>query len=397
MRGCSTMIRSSAIFGVFTVFILVCGCRVIAADDLEWDDTGYSVSTVAEGFEYPWGIDFLPQSEGNRALITERTGGFYMVDLDDGTRTQVDGEIPEVSTRGQGGLLDVAVHPDFADGENWVYFTYAGVNDRGDESATHLGRGRLDTENATIESFEVLLVAEPFHDGTGHYGSRVVFDRDGYLFMSAGERQVRDEAQNLENYWGTIIRLHDDGSIPSDNPFVDDSDVPDGIYTYGHRNIQGMAVHPETGELWANEHGAQNGDEINIIDTPGANYGWPVATYAREYGSGAPIGDLPPERDDTVNPIYYWDGERYDDEQSGFPPSGMAFADGKLYMGNLAFEYLGEFELSGTSRETAEVRRERRILGDRGRIRDVGRHPETGDLYVLVDRSSAPLLQLTID
>ena len=377
--------------------VIASGCRSVAANDLDWDDSGYTVSNVAEGFEYPWGLDFLPQSEGNSALVTERTGSLYLLDLESGNRTRIGGEIPEVSTAGQGGLLDVAVHPDFADGENWVYLTYAAANDTGYEFAAHLGRGRFDTETAVLEDFEVLLVAEPFFHGTGHYGSRVVFDHDGYLFMSTGDRRIRDSSQNLENYWGTTIRLNADGSIPHDNPFVGDDSALDGIYTYGHRNVQGMTVHPDTGEVWQNEHGQQDGDEINIIDVAGGNYGWPVATYSREYGSGAEIGDLPHERDDIVNPIYYWDGQRYDDGQDGFPPSGMAFAAGKLYMGNLPFEYLGEFELNGDTRDSVEILGERRILGDIGRIRDVRRHPETGDLYVIADESRSPVVRLRFD
>ncbi len=382
---------------LFATVLVVSGCQSVTANDLEWDDSGYTVSTVADGFEYPWGLDFLPQSEGNYALVTERTGAFYLLDLDTGGRTRIQGEVPEVTTRGQGGLLDVAVHPEFSHGENWVYVTYAAANETGNEFAAHLGRGRFNTETAVLEDFEVLLVAEPFFDGTGHYGSRVVFDHDGYLFMSTGDRRIRDSSQNLQNYWGTTIRLNPDGSIPEDNPFVDNDDVLDGIYTYGHRNVQGMTVHPETGDVWQNEHGQQDGDEINIIDVAGGNYGWPVATYSREYGSGAEIGDLPHERDDIVNPVYYWDGERYDDGQDGFPPSGMTFARGKLYMGNLPFEYLAEFELEGSSRENVEVVSERRILGNVGRIRDVARNPETGDLYVIADESSAPVLRLQFD
>ena len=378
--------------------LIVVACAAPTPNDIEVDEGSYSAEVVVDGLERPWGLDFLRPQNDNRALVTERTGGLQLVDLAEGTRQPVGGEIPEVVSRGQGGMLDVAVHPEYGDGgNNWIYLTYAGANDNGSGYATHLGRARFDRNDLSLYDFEVLFVAEPFHSQTGHFGSRIVFDNDGYLYMSSGDRRDRHTAQDLSSGWGKIFRFHDDGSIPDDNPFLGDGDALDAIYTYGHRNPQGLAIHPETGELWQNEHGERDGDEINIIDTPGGNYGWPVATYAREYPTGAAIGDLPHERDDIVNPIYWWDGTRYDDGQSGFPPSGMAFTNDGLFMGNLANEYLGWFHLEGADRSSVEVIRESRLVGGFGRVRDV-RSPDNSDtLYVLIDSGDAPLLRVTVE
>ncbi len=378
--------------------LIVVACAAPTPNEIEVDEGSYSAEVVADGLERPWGLDFLRPQNDNLALVTERTGGLQLVDLAEGTRQPVGGEIPEVVSRGQGGMLDVAVRPEYGDGgNNWIYLTYAGANDNGSGYATHLGRARFDRNDLSLYDFEVLFVAEPFHSQTGHFGSRIVFDNDGYLYMSSGDRRDRHTAQDLSSGWGKIFRFHDDGSIPDDNPFVGDDDALDAIYTYGHRNPQGLAIHPETGELWQNEHGERDGDEINIIDTPGGNYGWPVATYGREYPTGAAIGDLPHERDDIVNPIYWWDGTRYDDGQSGFPPSGMAFTNDGLFMGNLANEYLGWFHLEGADRSSVEVIRESRIVGGYGRVRDVRSPVNSDTLYVLIDSGDAPLLRVTVE
>lgn len=382
---------------VVLFMILAAACAAPTANGIYVDDGAYTAEVVVTGLVHPWGMDFLGGYDGEYALVTERTGGLYLVDLADGSREAVGGDVPEVAAVGQGGLLDVAVHPDYAGGSNWVYLTYSAADASGSVYATHLGRGRLNEAGPTIEDFEVLYVAEPFGSNTGHFGSRIVFDGDGHLYMTTGERRDRHSAQDLQSNWGKILRFNDDGSIPADNPFVNDPGALDAIYTYGHRNPQGLAIHPETGELWQNEHGQRDGDEINIIDTPGGNYGWPVATYAREYVGGGEIGDLPHERDDIVNPIYWWDGTRYDDGQSGFPPSGMVFTSDGLFMGNLPNEYLGWFHLSGNDRESVRVTGESRIVGEYGRVRDV-RSPANSDvLYVLIDAGNAPLLRVTVE
>ncbi|MCH7659536.1 MAG: PQQ-dependent sugar dehydrogenase [Euryarchaeota archaeon] len=347
------------------------------------------IEEVATGLANPWAMAFIPDSSS--MLVTELGGTLNLVDREEGSVEEIDGT-PEVYAEGQGGLLDVALHPEFPD-ESWVYLTYSVVNDDG-ESATAIGRGQL--EDTQLTAFEELFVAEPFIDSNGHFGSRALFD-EGALYMTTGDRQQKDfgpdhVAQDTTNELGATLRLAPDGSIPEDNPFVDDPDVADAIYSYGHRNVQAMTVHPETGEIWQGEHGEEDGDEINIVEE-GENFGWPIATYGCEYGTDTPVGDQPDEREETVAPVYYWECG-----SGGFPPSGMTFYDGEafpdwqgdLFMGNLAGGYLGRFSVDG--REVEEIDP---LLSDQGwRVRDVKVAPDTGHLYVVVDEGDAPLVRL---
>ncbi len=352
---------------------------------------GMTVETVATGLQSPWGIDFLPD---DRVLLTERAGAMAVVAPETGDTERVDG-VPDVSTAGQGGLLDVSLHPDYPE-PAWLYLTYSGTDGAG-ATATMLGRGRLDPDAATLTGFERLHVVEPFVESDAHYGSRVVFGPDGAMYMTAGDRQFKNfgpehVAQDPTNELGTTLRLDPDGTIPDDNPFVGDPDVENAIFSYGHRNPQGMTVHPETGDLWQSEHGEEDGDELNVIER-GSNYGWPIATYACQYGTDDPVGDRPDEREDLVEPVYYWECG-----SGGFPPAGMTFYDGDafpdwrgdLFVGNLAGRSLGRFAVDG--REVTELDP---LLAERGwRIRAVEDHPRTGHLYVVIDDEDAPLLRL---
>jgi aldose sugar dehydrogenase len=354
-------------------------------------EDGYGVETVADELEHPWGIEFIPES--SRMLVTEIEGRLNLLDRETGTTEVVSGT-PNVFTEGQGGLLDVTVHPRFSD-EPWVYLTYSVANDEG--SATHLGRGRLDCAGAQLIEFEELYVAEPFADSDQHYGSRVVFDKECMLYVTVGDRRFIDfgpehASQDTTNAVGTTLRLAPDGSVPDDNPFVDDSEAEGAIFSYGHRNVQAMTVHPETGELWQGEHGEQDGDEINVLEK-GGNYGWPVTHYGCTYDDGEEIGEQPHERDDVVNPVYYWECNT-----GGFPPSGATFYDGDafpdwrgdLFVGNLAGEYLGRFTVD--DRDVDEVDP---LLGEsEWRIRDVAVAPDTGHLYVIADEEKAPLVRI---
>jgi aldose sugar dehydrogenase len=358
----------------------------------------YSVEVVVAGLQNPWGMSFLPGAD-DMALVTERLGRLNLVDLKTGAVSEVTG-LPAIAAVGQGGLLDVALYPDYGLGREWVYLTYSASHpDNTGQYVTHVGRGRLNGQTLTQEDFELLYVGTPYSSGTRHFGSRMAFDDQWRLYVTMGDRGDRHAAQDLSSHWGKILRLERDGTVPADNPFVGEPDAEPAIYTYGHRNPQGLAVEPATGRLWENEHGEQNGDEINIIDQPGGNYGWPIATYANEYGSGGePIGILPSESADTVHPVHYWDGTEYDDGQDGFPPSGMAFYtndafpqwQGNLFMGNLAHRYLGRFTVQGN-----EVIHEERMLRDRNwRVRDVRVHPQRGHIYLLVDAADAPLVRI---
>ncbi len=308
---------------------------------------GVALETVTDGLRQPWGLAFDPEG---RLLVTELEGRLSLVDPADRSREELVG-VPEVHTAGQGGLLDVAVGPD---GE-WLYLTYATANDDG-ESTTAVGRGRLDIEGGRLESFEELYTAEPFVDSNAHYGSRVVVGPDERLYVTVGDRQFTafdadHVSQDRTTELGTTRRLETDGSIPADNPFVD-GDGSDAIYSYGHRNSQGMAVHPETGELWQSEHGEEDGDELNIVER-GGNYGWPVAHTGCEYGTDEPVGDHPHDREEVVDPVHSWECG-----SGGFPPAGITFYDGPafqqwqgdLFVGNLAGEYLGHFVVSSGSK-----------------------------------------------
>ncbi|RJP37705.1 MAG: PQQ-dependent sugar dehydrogenase [Desulfobacteraceae bacterium] len=380
------MITARSVLFACALFLFATGCN-----ESESDSTGqaatYRVDTVLTGLEHPWGMVFLPGANP-LALVTERPGRLNLVDITRGSRTQVTG-LPQIAAAGQGGLLDVALHPDFEE-NRLVYLSYAAAGESRGQFATHVCRGRLDAGEAALSDVEVILVAEPFVGTEAHFGSRLVFDSQKRLYVTAGDRRNRHSAQDLTSLHGKTLRIHDDGSIPADNPFIDAKDVHPAIYSYGHRNSQGMARHPETGEIWQCEHGEFGGDEINIL-VKGGNFGWPIATYAREYISRRTIGALPPERDDTIAPIYYW-------EADAFPPSGMAFYKGdafknwrgNLFVGGLKERCLARFEINGRRVVKAEC-----LLEDRGwRIRDVKVNPDDGFLYVLVDAENAPLVKI---
>lgn len=336
------------------------------------------VETVAEGLDHPWAMAFLPEGD---ILVTERSGALKRLSAGGETRAEIGG-VPEVDARNQGGLLDVALHPDFAD-NRYVYLTWSGAGEGG--NATHLGRGRL--EDNQFADFETLFVATPFVDSTKHFGSRLSFDGEGHLFMTVGERGQRDRAQDLDDHNGSVLRLNEDGSIPDDNPFVDRDDARDAIYSYGHRNPQGAARHPETGKLWIHEHGPRGGDEINIPEA-GANFGWPKATYGREY-HGPEIA--PDEHGEgLVGPIHQW--------TPSIAPSGMAFYraerfpewQGDLFVGALVMTHLAHLEVDGI-----EIVNEHKHLDEQGwRIRAVRQGPD-GYLYLLTDHDNGQLLRVS--
>jgi len=354
--------------------------------------TDHAVETVAEGVAFPWGMAPLPDESA--LLVTERVGRLLLVDPEGGV--ELVAGTPEVYAERQGGLLDVTLSDTVDAGDDrWVYLTYAATDGEG-RSATHLGRGRLDREAGRLRAFERLHVAEPFVDSDAHFGSRVVV-RSDELFYTVGDRESKafgpdHPSQDLTNELGTTLRLRPDGSVPEDNPFVDRPEARDAIYSYGHRNAEGMAVHPETGALWQSEFGERDGDEINVVER-GANYGWPVADEGCTYGSDEPIGVSHADRSDVVAPVYSWPCG-----SGGFPPSGTTFYDGSafswqgdLLVSGLASGYLARFGVDGR-----DVTERERLLADRGwRVRDVVVGPESGAVYVAVDREDAPVVRLT--
>lgn len=334
------------------------------------------VETVLGELERPWSLAFLPDG---RMLITERPGRLLLIDLEQRRRHTVEG-LPNIEPHGQGGLLDVALHPRFAD-NGWIYLSYAGKGPGG--YATEVARARLDGRH--LRDWQVLITATPHTDSTRHFGSRLAFDPDGYLFITTGDRGARDRAQDLGDLAGSVLRLHDDGSVPEDNPFVGREDARPEIYSYGHRNPQGLAIHPDTGEPWVQEHGPRGGDEINRI-LPGRNYGWPVITYGKEY-YGPGIGDT--RQEGMEQPVYHW--------TPSIAPSGMVFYSGDRFpnwRGDLLNGALKLQHLNRLVMERGEVQDEIRLLESlHHRIRDVRQGPD-GYVYLLVDGDRAPLLRL---
>lgn len=338
---------------------------------------------VATGLENPWALAFLP--DGEHLLVTERPGRLRLVGLDGSRSTPLAG-VPEVFARGQGGLLDVALSPTFPR-DRLVYLSYAEAGDNG-HAGTTVGRGRLSEDRARLEDFQVIFRQQPKLSTGVHFGSRLVFDRDGYLFIALGENNQRPTAQELDKLQGKLVRLYPDGRVPEDNPFVDRQGARPEIWSYGHRNQQGAALNPWSGQLWTHEHGPRGGDEINIPQ-PGKNYGWPLATHGINYS----LLPIPEAQGKTVAgtepPLYVW--------KKSPAISGMAFYDAErfpawqhsLFIGALSAQTLIRLQLDGD-----RVVHEERLLDALGeRIRDVRLGPD-GYLYLLTDAAEGRLLRL---
>jgi len=328
----------------------------------------YSYEMVVSDLNIPWGFTFLPDES---ILITEKNGD--IIHFKDGSKTMIQGG-PKVYDRGQGGLLDVALHPDY-ENNGWIYFTYASKEGEGDGGNTALMRAKLNGNQLT--SKEILYKAGPNTTKGQHFGSRITFDKDGYLYFSIGERGERDvNPQDITRDNGKVYRLNDDGSVPSDNPFVGQENAVEAIYSYGHRNPQGMILNPESGEIWVHEHGPKGGDEINVVKK-GANYGWPIVTYGENY-SGTSITDER-SRPNMEDPIFYW--------LPSIAPSGFAYVTsdkfpdlkGNLLVGSLKFQYLELLELDGK-----KITNRVKLLENSGRMRDVRQGPK-GNIYVALE------------
>ncbi len=275
--------------------VAVTACR--AADPANsGEEHAFRVVTMTRGLEHPWGLAFLPDG---RRLVTERPGRLRLVAADGTLDPQPVTGLPTIAIHGQGGLLDVALHPGFAE-NGLIYLSYAARGEGG--VGTEVARGRL--VDHRLENVEVLFRQQPKSSGGRHFGSRLVFDRQGYLYITLGDRGEQERAQKMDDLAGKIVRLHDDGRIPADNPFVDRPGARPEIYSLGNRNVQGAALHPLTGELWAQEHGPQGGDEVNVIRA-GRNYGWPVITYGVEYVVGTKIGEGT-HKPGMEQPLHVW-------------------------------------------------------------------------------------------
>ena len=341
-------------------------------------DMGLKSETIVTGLNMPWAMAFLPDG---RMLVTERTGKLRIVKDGILDPQEVSG-IPKVFFRGQGGLLDVVPHPNYKD-NGWIYFSYASPKkdgEMGDDGGANTALMRAKLDGHTLTNVEHLYKASPNVKGGVHFGGKILFDSNGYVFLSLGERGQQNNAQVLSKAQGKMVRLHDDGKIPTDNPFTNTKDALPEIWSYGHRNPQGLVMHPTNGTIWAHEHGPQGGDELNIVQK-GKNYGWPVITYGIGYDNSI-ISDK------TVSPgmeqpVTYW--------KPSIAPCGMTFVNsdkfknwnGDLLVGSLKFGNVEHLVMKNNKVVKKEV-----ILEKIGRVRDVKQGPD-GYIYVVVESSGS--------
>jgi glucose/arabinose dehydrogenase len=366
------MKHSNYLLIILTVLLFSCKEKTsnsLAFNSYTSENFDYRVENVVDSLEIPWGMVFLPD---NSILITEKKG--ELIHFKDGAKKQIEG-LPEIHVYGQGGLLDIELDPDY-DKNGWIYFSFASNMEK-DEKGGNTAIMRAQLSDGNLINSELLYKATPNTKKGAHFGSRLEFDQNGYLFFSIGDRGNRDvNPQDLTKDGGKIYRINADGSIPKDNPFYNENGVKQAIYSYGHRNPQGMAMHPETGNIWTHEHGPQGGDEINII-IAGKNYGWPKASYGINY-SGSSFTDhttLPGMED----PIHYW--------VPSIAPSGMAFVTsdkypqwkGNVLVGSLKFQYVNRCVLDNN-----KVIQEEKLLEGLGRVRCIKEAPD-GFIYVGIE------------
>jgi len=362
------MYKSILLSALFVV-ILSASCAQKTDNELNTpSEVNFEAELIIDELQIPWGMAFLPDGG---ILVTEKSG--ELLHFKDGNRTSIT-NVPAVYNRGQGGLLDIELHPDY-ESNGWLYLSYA--SEEGDDKGGNTAIARAKLSGNSLTDIELLYKATPNTTKGQHFGSRFEFDNNGYLFFTIGERGARDvNPQDITRDGGKVYRIHDDGSIPEDNPFVNEPGAIKALYTYGNRNPQGMAKHPETGAIWIHEHGPRGGDEINIIEK-GENYGWPVITYGINY-SGTTITDET-EMEGMAQPIHYW--------VPSIAPSGMAFVtsdkypewEGDLLVGSLAFQYLERLQLNGD-----KVTNREKLMEDIGRVRNVRQGPD-GFIYVAVE------------
>lgn len=368
-------------------FAIAASLQAVAETERHSSEAGpVTVKEIASGLENAWALAFLP--DGKRMLVTERPGRLRVIGLD-GSLSEPLAGVPEVFARSQGGLLDVRLSPDF-DKDRLVYLTYAEAGKQG-KAGTAVGRGRLSDDDTRLENFEVIFRQLPKLSTGVHFGSRLVFDGKGHLFVALGENNQRPTSQDLDKHQGKVVRIGLDGSVPEDNPFVGQDGVRPEIWSYGHRNQQGAALNPWSGVLWTHEHGPHGGDEVNIPQA-GKNYGWPLATHGINY-SMLPIPEAEGETvEGTEPPHHVW--------KKSPGVSGMAFYDAErfpgwqhsLFIGALVDQSLIRLQLDGD-----RVVGEERLLKELGaRIRDVRVGPD-GYLYVLTDAGNGKLLQVGLD
>ena len=347
----------------------------------EITDNDITVTTLAEGLAHPWGMAFLPNGD---LLVTERAGGIQRLSKD-GTLSGRLSNVPEVVAQNQGGMLDIAIDPDFAS-NNTIYFCYSKKSDVEGKPGSSSSVAKAQLNSSGLENVDVIFSADSIVDNGFHFGCRLTFDADKHLYVTMGDRyKYMKEAQNTDNHFGKIVRINRDGSAVADNPFI--SGKAPEIFSYGHRNVQGVTIHPETGAVWAMEHGPKGGDEINILER-GANYGWPLITYGVDY-SGDIISDKT-HMEGMKQPWVYWD--------PSIAPSGLAFYKGDMFkewngdvlVGSLKFTHLRRIKVEdGKPVEQFEY-----VRDNHDRIRDVEVAPD-GAIYLLTDAPNGKVLKLT--
>jgi glucose/arabinose dehydrogenase len=346
-------------------------------------NVAFDVVVVARGLEHPWAVEPLPDGD---LMVTERPGRLRIITAAGAVGQPIAG-LPPVDARGQGGLLDVALSPDF-DSDQTIYWSYAEPREGG--NGTTVARGVFSSDRRSVGDVRVIFRAVPTYNGTAHFGSRLAFGPDGDLYITTGDRSdtpMRKYAQQLDNDLGKVIRINPDGSAPGDNPFIGVADARPEIWTLGHRNIQAAAFDPR-GQLWVVEHGTQGGDELNLIQK-GKNYGWPIVAYGEEY-SGAPIQGAVTNRPGYEQPVYYWDRV--------IAPSGAQWYTGSAFpawRGSLFIGALRERRLVRLVLENDRVTGEEHLLAERGkRLRDVRQGPD-GMLYIVTDEDNGELWRIT--
>ncbi len=354
-----------------------------AQNTMKSEQAAFTVETIAEGLSHPWALAFLPDGA---MLVTERSGQMRMVSADGRLGEPISG-LPEIQVGKQGGLLDVTLHPQFAD-NRLVYFSFTEPGEGGNSTA--VARGKLSQDGTSLSAVETIFSQKPKIDNLAHYGSRIVFDGEGHVFITMGERsdeQYRTQAQELNSHLGKIVRLNEDGSVPKDNPFLTRQDALPEIWSLGHRNVQAAAMNPETNTLWEIEHGPKGGDEINIVE-PGKNYGWPVISFGVNY-DGSPVGSGKSAAPGMEQPIHQW--------TPVIAPSGMIFYTGDAFPEWKGDLFVGGLETTSLVRVELEGNRyvgEERLLTDLGwRIRDVAQAPD-GAIYVITDEDNGRILRL---
>ena len=370
--------------GVMRIYILIIALFMMVIVPAYADD-GVRVQAVAKNLDHPWSVTFLPKNKAGDVdfLVTERSGNLLHITADGKTRTAFK-NVPRVVDRGQGGLLDVILDPAF-DINQRIYLSYAGAGNGG--AGTEIARARLDLQNHRLLEVSVLFRAMPKSGSAQHFGRRMAFLPDGTLLLSLGDRGDMDEAQNKGNHLGAIIRVDVDGGVPDDNPFVKQDAVRPEIYSFGHRNVQGLAIQPGTGVVFAHEHGPRGGDEVNLIK-PGRNYGWPEITYGIDY-TGFKITDAT-AAPGMEQPLIHW--------TPSIAPSGMAFYTGDLFpqwRGHILVGALAGASLRVLQVDGDRIGQQHTLLTDLDeRIRDVRVGPD-GAVYILTDSSDGQLLRLT--